>query len=81
MYLNPFYLPWNENCSFLFFLEGGIAKIEAKVLVYLFQQKLRKENHPQNLQIDQYLKSKGLENQDIILGLDLLMKNSKLSSP
>ena len=46
MYRNPFYLGWNKGWSFLFFLEGGIAKIEAKVLVFLLQQKLRKENHP-----------------------------------
>ena len=30
MYRNPFYLGWNKGWSFLFFLEGGIAKIEAK---------------------------------------------------
>ena len=30
MYRNPFYLEWNKGWSFLFFLEGGIAKIEAK---------------------------------------------------
>ena len=30
MYRNPFYLGWNQGWSFLFFLEGGIAKIEAK---------------------------------------------------
>ena len=30
MYRNPFYLVWNKGWSFLFFLEGGIAKIEAK---------------------------------------------------
>ena len=30
MYQNPFYLGWNKGQSFLFFLEGGIAKIEAK---------------------------------------------------
>ena len=29
MYRNPFYLGWNKGWSFLFFLEGGIAKIEA----------------------------------------------------
>jgi len=46
MYRNPFYLGWNKGWSFLFFLEGGIAKIEAKGLVFLLQQKLRKENHP-----------------------------------
>ena len=45
MYRNPFYLGWNKGWSFLFFLEGGIAKIEAKVSVFLLQQKLRKENH------------------------------------
>ena len=30
MYRNPFYLNYNEGWSFLFFLEGGIAKIEAR---------------------------------------------------
>ena len=30
MYRNPFYLGWNKGWSFLFFLEGGIAIIEAK---------------------------------------------------
>ena len=30
MYRNPFYLGWNKGWSFLFFLEGGIPKIEAK---------------------------------------------------
>ena len=30
MYRNPFYLEWNKGWSVLFFLEGGIAKIEAK---------------------------------------------------
>ena len=30
MHRNPFYLGWNKGWSFLFFLEGGIAKIEAK---------------------------------------------------
>ena len=29
MYQNPFFLGWNKGWSFLFFLEGGIAKIEA----------------------------------------------------
>ena len=27
---NPFYLGWNKGWSFLFFLEGANAKIEAK---------------------------------------------------
>tara|TARA_B100000945_G_C20391141_1_gene602299 strand:+ start:1385 stop:1612 length:228 start_codon:yes stop_codon:yes gene_type:complete len=27
---NPFYLGWNKGWSFLFFLEGGIPKIEAR---------------------------------------------------
>ena len=26
---NPFHLEWNKGWSFLFFLEGGIPKIEA----------------------------------------------------
>ena len=30
MYQNPFYLEWNKGWSFLLFLEGGIAKIEAR---------------------------------------------------
>ena len=30
MHRYPFYLGWNKGWSFLFFLEGGIAKIEAK---------------------------------------------------
>ena len=29
MYRNPFFLGWNKGWSFLFFLEGGIVKIEA----------------------------------------------------
>ena len=29
MHQNPFYLGWNKGWSFQFFLEGGIAKIEA----------------------------------------------------
>lgn len=27
---NPFYLSWNKGWSFIFFLEGGTAKINAK---------------------------------------------------
>jgi len=30
MYQNPFYLGWNKGWSFLLFLEGGMAKIEAR---------------------------------------------------
>ena len=30
MYRNTFYLGWNKGWSFLFFLEGGVAKIEAR---------------------------------------------------
>ena len=30
MIKNPFYLGWNKGWSFLFFLEGGTAKIEAR---------------------------------------------------
>ena len=29
---NPFFQSWNKGWSFLFFLEGGLAKIEAKGL-------------------------------------------------
>ena len=27
---NPFYLSWNKGWIFIFFLEGGLAKIEAR---------------------------------------------------
>ena len=27
---NPFYLRWNKGWSFIFFLEGGVGKIEAR---------------------------------------------------
>ena len=30
MYPNPFYLGWNKGWSFLFFLEGANAKVEAR---------------------------------------------------
>jgi len=46
MYRNPFYLGWNKCLSFLFFLEGGIAKIEAKGFGISITSKVRKENHP-----------------------------------
>jgi len=52
-----------------------LQKLKQEVLVYLLQQKLRKENPPFSRQIDRFQKNKGLENQDIILGLNLLMKN------
>ena len=32
MQSNPFFLSWNKGWSFLFFLEGGVAKVEAKGL-------------------------------------------------
>ena len=30
MFSNPFYIKWNRGWSFYFFLEGGVAKIEAR---------------------------------------------------
>ena len=45
MYRNPFYLGWNKGWSFLFFLEDGIAKIEAKGFGSSLQQMVRKDNY------------------------------------
>ena len=30
MQSNPFHIRWNKGWSFIFFLEGGVAKIEAR---------------------------------------------------
>ena len=42
MYRNPFYLGWNKGWSFLFFLEGGIAKIEANGFGISITSKVKK---------------------------------------
>ena len=42
MYRNPFFLVWNKGWSFLFFLESGIAKIEAKGFGIFFTTKVEK---------------------------------------
>ena len=46
MYRNPFYLGWNKGWSFLFFLEGGIAKIEAKGFGISNTTKVKKGQSP-----------------------------------
>ena len=46
MYQNPFYLGWNKGLSFLFFLEGGIAKIEAKGFGISITTKVEKGESP-----------------------------------
>ena len=46
MYPNPFYLGWNQGWSFLFFLEGGIAKIEAKGFGISITTKIKKGESP-----------------------------------
>ena len=71
MYRNPFYLGWNKGWSFLFFLEGGIAKIEAKGFGISVATKVERGDAPKHIQINQFEGKKELENQDIILGLNL----------
>ena len=46
MYQNPFYLGWNKGWSFLFFLEGGTAKIEAKGFGISITTKIKKGESP-----------------------------------
>lgn len=46
MYQNPFYLGWNKGWSFLFFLEGGIAKIEAKGFGISITSKIKQGESP-----------------------------------
>ena len=46
MYRNPFYLGWNKGWSFLFYLEGGIAKIEAKGFGISITTKVEKGESP-----------------------------------
>ena len=46
MHRNPFYLGWNKGWSFLFFLEGGIAKIEAKGFGISITTKVEKGESP-----------------------------------
>jgi len=74
MYRNPFYLGWNKGWSFLFFLEGGIAKIEAKGFGISITTKVEKGESPIESADRLVSKEQRLENQDIILGLNLLMK-------
>ena len=61
---------------FSIFQKGGIAETEAKSFGISITTKVQEEESPWNLQIDQSRKRKGLDKQDIILGLDLLMKQT-----
>ena len=47
MYRNPFQLGWNKGWSFLLFLEGGTAKIEAKGFGISITTKVDKGESPQ----------------------------------
>ena len=46
MYQNPFYLGWNKGWSFLFFLEGGVAKIEARGFGISITTKIKEGESP-----------------------------------
>ena len=46
MLQNPFCLGWNKGWSFLFFIEGGIAKIEAKGFGITITTKVEKGESP-----------------------------------
>ena len=46
MYQNPFYLEWNKGWSFLFCLEGGIPKIEAKGFGISITTKIKQGESP-----------------------------------
>ena len=46
MYQNPFNLGWNKGWSFLFFLEGGIPKIEARGFGLSITTKVEKGESP-----------------------------------
>ena len=46
MFRNPFNLEWNKGWSFLIFLEGGIAKIEAKGFGISITTKIEKGESP-----------------------------------
>ena len=43
---NPFCLGWNKGWSFLFFLEGGIAKIEARGFGISITTKIKEGESP-----------------------------------
>ena len=62
---NPFYLGWNKDWSFLFYLEGGTPKIEASGTAMSTDIK-RGESPSQNA--DKFLKNNEIENLDTILG-------------
>ena len=66
MYRNPFYLGWNKGWSFLFFLEGGIAKIEAKGFGISITTKVEKGESPLNFLFGNSEYKKLLEKENII---------------
>ena len=57
-----------------------IAKIEERGFGISITTKLKKENRPWNLQIYLVSKEQRVKNLDIILVLDLLLKNNRLKS-
>ena len=61
---------------FLFFLEGGIAKIEAKGFGISITTKVEKGESPLESADRLVSKEQRIRNQDIILGLNPLMKKS-----
>ena len=46
MYKNPFYLTWNKGWSFILFLEGGVAKIEARGFGISITSSIKKGESP-----------------------------------
>ena len=46
MYQNPFYLSWNKGWSFTIFLEGGLAKIEARGYGITMTSDIQKRESP-----------------------------------
>ena len=43
---NPFYLRWNRGWSFIFFFEGGVAKIEARGFGISMKTNIQKGESP-----------------------------------
>ena len=65
---NPFYLGWNKGWSFLFYLEGGTSKIEARGFGIAMTTDIKKGESPSKTADRLILKSNKIENLDIILG-------------
>ena len=81
MYRNPFYLGWNKGWSFLFFLEGGTPKIEARGFGISITTKLEKGESP--LESADRLVSKEHRNRksSYYSWVRSTNKNNKLSKP